>query len=118
MDWFIDILTRYGPVGYVFASAGLALFMWFVWGQLRVHEAECQEFRREMRNVDTDIRRDIADLRTDVVRVDGKIDTVVAVLKRVEANGNGQKCGGKGKVARKKRSQHKRVHKAASRGKA
>lgn len=59
---------------------------------LNEHEDQCQEFRREVRNADAKIHKEIADLRTEMVqkdtRLEGKIDTVVEIVKRIERNGD------------------------------
>lgn len=92
LEWFIDILIHYGPVGFIFAIAGLSAWLWFVMHQLNNHEIQCQDFRKEVREADAEIKAEISQLRTETVekdtRLDGKIDTVIAIVKRIERDGH------------------------------
>ena len=80
-----------------------------------VHIRDCSKFRKEVRDgmagIKDEMREDMGDLKTDMVerttKLDGKIDTIVAVVTRMEKNGNGSTGCGARKGAGTKRTARK-----------
>ena len=92
MDWFFNAVEAYGPVVYFFTTAGLGIFLVFVWKQLNDHEDSCERYRAAVRGELTDIREDIHNVETHVREDVAEIKGMLKGLSSDIRNGNGTGC--------------------------
>lgn len=88
MDWFFDIVDKFGPVVYFFTTAGLGVFAVFIWRQLRDHEDGCEKRNASNEKRFDTIEKAVVENRTDVKHLVEDITEMKGDIKTILRNGS------------------------------